>query len=65
MGKVSGYRRRKLGEYRCQCCKQAKEFCWSCPCGFQICKKCFEENKWGITNGPTWVCPDCGRIRMM
>ncbi len=60
-----GYRRRKIGEYRCHCCKEKKEFCWSCPCGFQICKTCFEENKWGISNGPTWICPDCERIRMM
>jgi hypothetical protein len=60
-----GFRRRKIGEYRCHCCKQKQEFCWSCPCGFQICKVCFEENKWGISNGPTWVCPDCERIRMM
>lgn len=64
-GKKGGYRRRRLGEYKCHCCNEKKEFCWSCPCGFQICKECFEENKWGISNGPTWICPDCERVRMM
>ena len=29
-----------------------------------ICEPCFQENLWGISNGPTWVCPDCGRVRM-
>ncbi|RPH43251.1 MAG: hypothetical protein EHM86_01475 [Desulfobulbaceae bacterium] len=60
-----GYRKRRLGEYQCHCCREKKPFCWSCPCGFQICDACFQENKWGISNGPTWICPDCGRIRMM
>jgi len=60
-----GYRRRKIGEYQCHCCKEKKPFCWSCPCGFQICDDCFQENKWGLSNGPTWICPDCERIRMM
>lgn len=60
-----GYRKRRLGEYQCHCCKEKKPFCWSCPCGFQICDSCFQENKWGISNGPTWICPDCERIRMM
>jgi hypothetical protein len=60
-----GYRKRRQGEYVCHCCQQQQEFCWSCPCGFMICKACFEENKWGISNGPTWICPDCERIRMM
>jgi len=60
-----GYRQRRTGEYVCHCCKKKQEFCWSCPCGFMICKECFEENKWGISNGPTWICPDCERIRMM
>jgi len=63
--KKMGFRRKKIGEYRCHCCKQKQDFCWNCPCGFQICTVCFEENKWGITNGPTWICPDCERIRMM
>ncbi|MDH3394099.1 MAG: hypothetical protein OEL66_08825, partial [Desulfobulbaceae bacterium] len=65
--KESSYSRRRRGgkEYQCHCCKQKLPFCWNCPCGFQICEQCFQENKWGITNGPTWVCPDCGRVRMM
>jgi hypothetical protein len=29
-----------------------------------ICEACFQENLWGISNGPTWICPDCERIRM-
>lgn len=62
--KKSGYQRKRLGEYQCQCCLKKPLFCMSCPCGFQICAECFEENKWGISNGPTWICPDCGRIRM-
>jgi hypothetical protein len=40
-------------------------FCWSCTCGFAICPDCFAENKWGISNGPTWICPDCERIHLM
>ena len=58
-----GRRRRK--EFRCHCCKQEKPFCWNCTCGFQICPECFEENKWGMSNGPTWICPDCERVHMM
>jgi membrane protease subunit (stomatin/prohibitin family) len=57
--------RRRKKEFRCHCCKQEKPFCWSCGCGFQICPDCFEENKWGMSNGPTWICPDCERVHMM
>ena len=39
-----GYRKRRTGEFICHCCRQKQEFCWSCPCGFMICKECFEEN---------------------
>jgi hypothetical protein len=65
MTEKKSYRRRHRGEYVCHCCKQKKPFCWSCNCGFMICPECFAENTWGITNGPTWICPDCGRIHMM
>ncbi|MEW6519434.1 MAG: hypothetical protein AB1461_08475 [Thermodesulfobacteriota bacterium] len=61
--KKSGRHRRKK-EYVCHCCKKKLPYCLNCPCGFQICEECFKENLWGISNGPTWVCPDCGRIRM-
>jgi hypothetical protein len=57
--------RREKKKFRCHCCKEEKPFCWNCGCGFQICPDCFEENKWGISNGPTWVCPDCERVHMM
>ena len=57
-------RRRGPREYICHCCRKKYPYCFNCPCGFQICEKCFKENLWGISNGPTWVCPDCGRIRM-
>ncbi len=64
-GKRTKRRRRKPGEkFRCHACKKELPFCWNCPCGFQICDDCLKENAWGITNGPTWVCPDCGRVRM-
>jgi len=53
---------RKQRQYQCHCCKAVLPFCRNCPCGFEICEKCFYENRWGITNGPTWICPDCGRI---
>jgi hypothetical protein len=23
-----------------------------------------KENQWGMSNGPTWICPDCERIHM-
>lgn len=61
---VSGYRRRKIGEYQCHCCKEKKPYCLSCTCGFMICEACFQENLWGMSNGPTWICPDCERIHM-
>ena len=51
--------------FKCHCCGREQLFCWNCQCGFQICPACFEENRWGMTNGPTWICPDCGSIRMM
>jgi membrane protease subunit (stomatin/prohibitin family) len=60
---VPGRRRKK--EFRCHCCKNEKPFCWNCGCGFQICPECFAENKWGMSNGPTWICPDCERVHMM
>lgn len=65
--KESGYARRRRGakDFECQCCRQRFPYCFNCPCGFQICAGCFEENKWGLTNGPTWVCPDCGSVRML
>ncbi|MCK4837311.1 MAG: hypothetical protein KAS94_00835 [Desulfobulbaceae bacterium] len=58
-------RRRGGKEFQCHCCRKVLPFCWNCPCGFQICDECFKENLWGLSNGPTWVCPDCGRVRMM
>ena len=57
-------RRPGKGDYVCHCCQKKFPYCRNCPCGFQICDSCFEENLWGISNGPTWVCPDCGRVRM-
>ncbi|MBU0908628.1 MAG: hypothetical protein KKA54_00755 [Proteobacteria bacterium] len=62
--KKSIQRRRRKGEFVCHCCKKKLPYCFNCPCGFQICEECFRENLWGISNGPTWVCPDCGRVRM-
>jgi hypothetical protein len=58
-------RRRRKDGYTCHCCKEKMPFCWSCSCGFEICPDCFAENKWGISNGPTWICPDCERIHLM
>jgi len=62
-----GYARRRRGgkEFTCHCCRKSVPFCWNCPCGFMICPQCFEENRWGLSNGPTWVCPDCGQVRML
>jgi len=62
---AAGGRRRRVKEFRCHCCKKQLPYCLNCPCGFQICEDCFKENLWGLSNGPTWVCPDCGRIRML
>ena len=62
-GRDTPKRRRKT--FRCHCCGQEKSFCWNCVCGFQICPECFEENRWGMSNGPIWICPDCERIHMM
>ncbi len=58
-------RRGRKKKFKCHCCGRKQLFCWNCQCGFQICPACFEENRWGMTNGPTWICPDCGSIRMM
>ena len=65
-GKTGEGRRRRprRKSYQCHCCGKELPYCMNCMCGFQICGDCFEENKWGLTNGPTWVCPDCGRVRM-
>lgn len=60
--KPSHFGRRR--QFVCACCRRTLPFCLNCPCGFQICEECFKENQWGLSNGPTWVCPDCGRIRM-
>lgn len=57
-------RRKGKKKYVCHCCKKEQPYCFNCPCGFQICEPCFKENLWGLSNGPTWVCPDCERIRM-
>ncbi|NPA94451.1 MAG: hypothetical protein GXO58_03375 [Thermodesulfobacteria bacterium] len=53
----------KKARFVCHCCKRELPFCWNCPCGFQICDECLRENMWGLSNGATWVCPDCGRVR--
>jgi len=48
----------------CPYCGREAPFCWTCPCGFQMCQDCMDENAWGLTcNNLTWTCPDCGRIR--
>lgn len=62
--KAFSRRRAKKDGYVCHCCRKNLPYCHNCPCGFQICDVCFRENLWGISNGPTWVCPDCGRVRM-
>jgi hypothetical protein len=50
--------------FQCHCCGRGEQFCWVCPCGFQICQVCLKENAWGMTcNGITWTCPDCGADR--
>ena len=56
--------RRRKKEYICSCCGEKQPFCWTCPCGFQICNDCMEENLWGLTcSGVNWQCPDCGCLR--
>jgi len=58
------YRSKRIGSYECTICEKHPPFCWTCPCGFQICEVCFAENAWGMTcNNVTWECPDCGAIR--
>ena len=55
---------RKKKGYQCTCCGKKTPFCWTCPCGFQICNGCMEENLWGFTcSGVNWQCPDCGSLR--
>ena len=49
--------------FQCHTCRETKPFCWSCPCGFEICDDCLRENMWGMSNNVIWICPDCGRIR--
>jgi hypothetical protein len=57
-------RTRRKGSYQCTCCGKDQPFCWTCPCGFQICNTCMEENLWGFTcSGVYWQCPDCGALR--
>ncbi|MBW1799657.1 MAG: hypothetical protein JRJ85_02900 [Deltaproteobacteria bacterium] len=57
-------RRRGKKTYHCSCCNEDRPFCWTCPCGFQICNECMEENAWGLTcSGIQWQCPDCGALR--
>ncbi len=50
-------------QFKCHACGRVLPFCWTCPCGFQICDECLKENMWGMSNGVIWICPDCGRIR--
>ncbi len=57
------HRRKKKKKYVCHACGRELPFCWTCPCGFQICDECLKENMWGMSNGVIWICPDCGRIR--
>ncbi|WP_028320949.1 hypothetical protein [Desulfatiglans anilini] len=56
--------RRRRRHYVCSVCGKEQPFCWTCPCGFQICNTCMDENLWGLTcSGVQWQCPDCGRLR--
>ena len=58
------WRSKRVEFYECTICEEHPPFCWTCPCGFQICDGCFKENAWGLTcNNVTWECPDCGAIR--
>ncbi len=61
--KEKSKKKRKKKKYICHVCGRELPFCWSCPCGFQICDDCLKENMWGMSNGVIWICPDCGRIR--
>jgi hypothetical protein len=64
MSEIKTKKRRRAKEYLCSCCGDKPLFCWTCPCGFQICNKCMEENQWGLTcSGVNWQCPDCGSLR--
>lgn len=63
-GKWARWKAARQKGQSCACCKESQRFCWSCPCGFQICQTCMEENLWGMTcNSLTWICPDCGTDR--
>ncbi len=57
-------RRPRRRRFVCHCCRRELPYCLNCPCGFEICESCFKDNLWGLSNGPTWICPDCGRVRM-
>ena len=57
--------RRRRGSTLCHCCRKDFPFCWTCTCGFAICPTCFAENTWGMSNGPTWLCPDCERVHLL
>ncbi|PIP45208.1 MAG: hypothetical protein COZ70_09430 [Deltaproteobacteria bacterium CG_4_8_14_3_um_filter_51_11] len=62
--KRSGIRTRRKKAFVCSCCGKPVPFCWTCPCGFQICNRCMDENLWGLTcSGVNWQCPDCGSLR--
>ena len=58
-------RRRRGAGGVCHCCKNSVPYCRSCLCGFAICPACFAENAWGMSNGPTWICPDCERVHLL
>jgi len=60
----AGRQRRSKRTYTCHACGRTLPFCWNCQCGFAICDDCMKENQWGMSNGPTWICPDCERIHM-